>query len=89
MLAFLMRVWRSRHYSCLALVAAMALDSAINKVDELISKLQVGLDAPPRLTVDPDDPWADSINPPEGVYKACALAAARRCSAALLRARAA
>jgi len=47
----------------------MSLDSAIEKVDALISSLELGLDKVVPLRVDPDDPWADSINPPEGVHK--------------------
>ena len=50
-----------------------ALDGAIAKVDALLGSLDTGLTdrgAVPPLCVDPDDPWADSINPPEGVYKA-------------------
>ena len=63
-----------------------ALDGAIAKVDALLSKLDGSLSDPaaaPALRVDPDDPWADSINPPEGVYKARASrgAAIRRRSA--------
>ncbi len=50
-----------------------ALDGAIAKVDALLTSLDAGLSdrsATPPLRVDPDDPWASSINPPEGVYKA-------------------
>jgi len=49
-----------------------ALDSAIAKVDALLSTLDAGLadrGAVPPLRVDPDDPWAETINPPAGVYK--------------------
>jgi hypothetical protein len=63
-----------------------ALDGAIAKVDALLSSLEVGLSdraAPPPLRVDPDDPWAETINPPAGVYKARLLrvgrAACRSC----------
>ena len=50
-----------------------ALDGAIAKVDALLSTLDAGLtdrSAVPPLRVDPDDPWADTINPPAGVHKA-------------------
>ena len=49
-----------------------ALDGAIVKVDALLSTLDAGLsdrNAVPPLRVDPDDPWAETINPPAGVYK--------------------
>jgi len=49
-----------------------ALDGAIAKVDALLSTLDAGLtdrSAVPPLRVDPDDPWADTINPPAGVHK--------------------
>ena len=50
-----------------------ALDGAIAKVDALLSSLDAGLadrSAVPPLRVDPDDPWAETINPPAGVFKA-------------------
>ena len=63
-----------------------ALDGAIAQVDALLSTLDAGLtdrSAVPPLRVDPDDPWADTINPPAGVHKVrcarCASGAARRC----------
>jgi hypothetical protein len=66
-----------------------ALDGAIAKVDALLSSLEAGLSdraAPPPLRVDPDDPWAETINPPAGVYKARLLhvgrVACRNCACA-------
>ena len=59
-----------------------ALDGAIAKVDALLSSLDAGLadrSAVPPLRVDPDDPWAETINPPAGVYK---VRAAERAAAA-------
>ena len=63
-----------------------AVDGAIAKVDALLSSLDAGLtdrSALPPLRVDPDDPWADTINPPAGVYKVrcvrCACGALRGC----------
>lgn len=53
-----------------------SLDNAISSVDKLASRLEQGLSAgvtPLPLRVDPDDPWADAINPPAGVYKASGL----------------
>ena len=49
-----------------------ALDGAIAKVDALMGSLDAGLadrSAVPPLRVDPDDPWAETNNPPAGVYK--------------------
>ena len=64
-----------------------ALDGAIAKVDALLSTLDAGLtdrSAVPPLRVDPDDPWADTINPPAGVHKVrwqrCAGGRLRGCS---------
>jgi hypothetical protein len=69
-----------------------ALDGAIAKVEALMGSLEAGLSdrsAAPRLRVDPDDPWADTINPPEGVYKVrAARRAAQRMRARSLDARA-
>jgi hypothetical protein len=46
-----------------------SLDASIQKLDAVISSLELGMEHPPPLRVDPDDPHAGSINPPEGVYK--------------------
>jgi aminoacyl tRNA synthase complex-interacting multifunctional protein 1 len=47
-----------------------AIDAAVEQLDSLIVSLEASLgDAAPPLRVDPDDPWAESINPPEGVHK--------------------
>ena len=60
-----------------------ALDGAIAKVDALLSTLDAGLtdrSAVPPLRVDPDDPWADTINPPAGVHKVRCCRCAGGCS---------
>ena len=59
-----------------------ALDGAIAKVDALLSTLDAGLtdrSAVPPLRVDPDDPWADTINPPVGVHKVRCVRCASGC----------
>ena len=52
-------------------MAASALDECVSKVDNLILEVGKGMDGKdvPRMTVDPDDPWADIWNPPKHVYK--------------------
>lgn len=57
-----------------------ALDAAVAGVDALSLRVEAGLSDPstaPPLLVDPDDPWADTLNPPAGVFKARAGEGAR------------
>ena len=48
-----------------------AIAASITQVDRMIGELSVGVPEAqlPRLRVDPDDPWAATINPPPCVYK--------------------
>ena len=52
-------------------MAATALDECVAKVDSLILEVGKAMDATdvPRMTVDPDDPWAEIWTPPPSVYK--------------------
>ena len=47
------------------------LEAAITQVDSMIADLSIGVPESqlPKLRVDPDDPWAATINPPPCVYK--------------------
>ncbi|KAK3259564.1 hypothetical protein CYMTET_31445 [Cymbomonas tetramitiformis] len=53
-------------------MTASTLDSAISTCDELINTVQTSTEnksALPKMNVDPDDPWASTINPPDCVFK--------------------
>ena len=52
-------------------MATSALDECVSKVDTLILEVSKGMEGAdaPRMTVDPDDPWAEIWNPPSHVFK--------------------
>lgn len=58
-------------------MATSAIDACVSKVDNLILEVGQGMKGKdvPRMTVDPDDPWADIWNPPKHVYKVSARGA--------------
>eukprot|EP00239_Pterosperma_sp_CCMP1384_P005100 CAMPEP_0197849658 /NCGR_PEP_ID=MMETSP1438-20131217/12811_1 /TAXON_ID=1461541 /ORGANISM="Pterosperma sp., Strain CCMP1384" /LENGTH=352 /DNA_ID=CAMNT_0043462441 /DNA_START=87 /DNA_END=1145 /DNA_ORIENTATION=+ len=50
----------------------MAIDGALSKCDEMIALLESSVADKtrlPKMNVDPDDPWASTIQPPAVVYK--------------------
>ncbi|KAK3274931.1 hypothetical protein CYMTET_16914 [Cymbomonas tetramitiformis] len=53
-------------------MTSSTLDSAISTCEDLIAMVQSATQDQsvlPKMNVDPDDPWASTINPPDCVYK--------------------